>query len=407
MAHIGAGLAELGNYAGYYLPQIVSHPVGKTLMKEGAMYLGRKAYRKAADALFTKKYGQRKIMPGGYRSKRFVPNTSGFVSNYKRRRPGRKGRKRSKRMRLTKSLRRLREAVNMRKFVELEGQRCFTLQTSTSLPFVADGSVYGHTVSTGTTSGSCPSVVGWNEIECPNASDLKNQYATLPAISAPFGASATNTIRISDLIDTSVSLQYKFHHDLEWDIWYRNNSNITAELDFYLVKCVDATGQDPIIDLQDARASAYIKATDPTATDLPFPLYDDFNQYFTVNNFKGKRDWKIVKKVRAVLQGGDESRVVFKYKVALPVDTLELESYQKGMWGLFCRVQGTLVNDTTNPRQASISGANIAVWMNRKQSISVSRKEYDNIHRLVDFSAPTLTNGPIVGANASVQTANM
>jgi len=107
-----------------------------------------------------------------------------------------------------------------------------------------------------------------------------------------------------------------------------------------------------------------------------------------------------------VLNAGDESRQFLSYSVTLPYQTIASVNFAKGTWALFARIQGGLVVDKVNPSLVAIGGANVGVWMSRDHEMSVSKNEYNNVHRLIT-TVPMTIAGPVVAAAAAVDDLTM
>jgi len=363
------------------------------------------------DSFGPPRYGpsQRRVGAG---SRRFNPAQGGYVQSRSRRRVGR--RRTRKRTTTRKQIRRIRRTIKkakMARFAKIKGQYVFPIQTSSTYPLITFPGPYGQTVSPMgiTTTGNCPGVVGWNLIDSPFNPALTKLYDTTAVESLPWVDSTTSEMRVVNFGDLSaVKEQLRFHHKLSWDLWFRNNSNSVAEVDLYLCKCLGDCSIGPLVELNRIREDAYTDGTDPIIPDDPFPLTEDFDQYFSVPHTGGqKREWSLVKKVKMVLNAGDESRQFLSYSVTLPYQTVASVNFAKGTWALFARIQGGLVVDKVNPSLVAIGGANVGVWMSRDHEMSVSKNEYNNVQRLVTTAPNTLSGGAVVAAAAAVDDLTM
>lgn len=380
--------------------------------KERPPYPSSAARAARFDSFGPARPSQRRIGAG---SRRFNPAQGGYVQTRSRRRIGR--RRTRKRTTTRKQIRRIRRTIKkakMARFSKIKGQYVFPLQTSATYPLTTFPGPYGQTVSPVgiTTSGNCPGAVGWNIIDEPANKSLNILYDTTAVESLPWIDSTTSEARVVNFGDLSaVKEQLRFHHKLSWDLWFRNNSNSVAEVDLYLCKALSDCVIGPLTEINRLRQAAYSDGTDPLIPNDPFPITEDFDQYISVPHSGGqKREWGLVKKVKMVLNPGDESRQFLSYSCTLPYSTLATDVDQlqfcKGSWAMFARIQGGLVVDKTNPSLVAIGGATVGVWMSRDHEMSVSKNDYTNVHRLVT-TVPMTIAGPVVAAAAAVDDLTM
>lgn len=129
---------------------------------------------------------------------------------------------------------------------------------------------------------------------------------------------------------------------------FKNNSNSTQELTFYVVKCMDFATQTPLEELTELRKAAF-NDTSVLALNL------DFNQYWKVPGISAKtRKWKVVKKYFIELLPGQEQKIKIQYPPVwynqryLSEMALPTTRYMKGSYALVSRCMGKVSHDATN-----------------------------------------------------------
>lgn len=134
---------------------------------------------------------------------------------------------------------------------------------------------------------------------------------------------------------------------------FKNNTNSTAEMTIYVLKCIDITSSDPLTELAELRKAAF-SDTGVVALD------DDFSQYWSVKSVPAtSRKWAIHEKVCIELSGGRESRVhlqmpKFRYNRDQHFEQGNA-TYVKGQYLIVCRIQGKPTHGIANPGQQAMT----------------------------------------------------
>jgi len=265
--------------------------------------------------------------------------------------------------------------------LDITGQYFHPIQTSTSFPCVPLQGFFGTALAGLTTTGLTPSRVGWNALELFNNNTLTSVISGLPIVNLPYVTSATNVPRVYNF-DTIArySDQYKFKHEVSWNLKVKNLANTGARVDFYVVKSTDNTDLNPFQELESVYTQQYIASNNVMAGGNPEEIQKQFQQYWNVPHAKD-RAWKVVKHVTAVLNPGDEADIPLKVSSIVAWDAPGAQAYPKGIWSLIARVHGSLDIDKTDPSQVSISGASLACKMDRRYKLSVQKSLFDAVRR--------------------------
>jgi len=392
------GVLAMAQHAGNVSKRIVAQAAKAAANSGGAAAAGA-----AAAALYRSKGAS---APGA--GPAFNPGSAGgWKGKLKKRKKSKKATSKAKT--LEKFRHKVFQAVYFRKFADLRQSYIFAIQTSNSFPVIAFGGPYNQVTTGLTTSGLCPSAVGWNLIEGPTADQLRTELKeeAQPIINMPWDTSGINTMHAYDLNDVApASYQISIERKLHFLFEIRNNSNVGAKITLYLMRAKADTGISSYDELLDLRDANYIDATSPVSGTVPATITRDFEQYMKVPLHGKKRIWAVESEVSMVLNAGDVARQSMTYDCVIPHYETYPQSYAKGQWQILARIEGSLAVDTSDPSQYNYAGAVVGCHYSRHMRCAMSRKEFDVVTRVGAVEAGTVVT-PVVAQDGNVANANM
>lgn len=209
--------------------------------------------------------------------------------------------------------------------------------------------------------------VGWSEFVVMTEDDLKSYLQHEVLINTADGTTTMQTV----VPHSTYNLGYKsFKQKMTVDCYGKNNSNAPCELVFYWVQCVEQTSYTALNYVEDQYLATYktkALASPAAATSAALALRDNFQQYWSSSKQNVNSLYKIIKRVKVVLQPGDEIRLIFSkvYKL-MNQNNLGDETYAEGTPQLLCRIQGVPSHDVTTSTSTMMSPAQVDFLMKRR-----------------------------------------
>jgi len=280
----------------------------------------------------------------------------------------------------------------------------FAIQTTGAFPAIPMLGPYGSIPVGVSTTTPLPRTVGWHLIECPKLQDLKTRILTQNSMlrSEPWVTDGLNEIRKMGLQnDLPTSRQLVMEYDIGWKLELRNNSNGTAKITFYVVKCNDDSGTDPLTELNNMRNNANV--SNVTLIQNPPTITRDYEQYWGVKLYGRKRHWRKMQEFTAVLNPGDTCEKFLSAHAEMPYHSNYSENgYLPGSWALIARIEGTLAIDRDNPSLYDYVGAVVGCHMSRTETFKLSKTMFDRKDRLGPTVAGAVVN-PVIAMDAAAQ----
>lgn len=210
--------------------------------------------------------------------------------------------------------------------------------------------------------------VEWSELILQTTSDF-NARCNFTSI----GNNDANTVsRIEEISMESTVTSYlgkKFYFEDSHRFKFKNNTNSSAEMVIYVVKCTDYTSYTPLNDLTEMRKAAF-------GSTIVLAKEDDFNQYWTVPRIgTAQRKWRIHKRFSIDLGGGEEAILPIRlpqvgYDPAVVVE-MGSSAYMKGQYAIICRIMGKPSHDVASLSTLGMSNTLVDAIEYRKEKTSV------------------------------------